>query len=125
MVFRIGTKRHYCKTIKYYHGSNGVGSPSSVNRQASIYVDADVVVNGHSHVSWHQPIIRERVTERGVVRREIQHHVRTASYLDEYGDGSGGFEVEKGKKPNPMGAVFLTLVYRNNDIEFEVNQAVE
>jgi hypothetical protein len=113
------------RVLKYFHGSAGSGNQNSINKQATIYPDADIVVNGHTHDSWHKPIIREKLSERGVVTRNVQHHIRTATYKDGHRDGSGGWEVESGHPPKPLGAVWLRFVFKNNDIDIEVKQMVK
>jgi hypothetical protein len=51
---------------------------------------------------------------------DLQHHVRIPGYKQGYGDGSGGFEVER-----PVGAVLMKMTARNEkdvdyvQIEFE------
>lgn len=107
-VSRIGIK------VKYFHGAGGSQAPVTrgviqTNRQAVYLPDADVVVNGHSHDSWYVPITRERISKDGKIYQDIQHHIRTSSYKDEYGDGSGGFHVENGRPPKPLGAVWVRL----------------
>ena len=99
--------------IKYFHGAGGGGPVTrgviQTNRQAVYLPDADVVVNGHTHDAWYVPIERERLTNQGVVITDIQHHVRTPTYNDDYRDGSGGWFVETGKAPRPRGGVWLRL----------------
>lgn len=121
-VFNSG--RSQTKVLKYFHGYLGNSNQNSINRQATIYPDADVIVNGDSHNPWYVPIAREKLTERGVVKRSIQHHIRTASYLDMYRDGSGGWWVEGGNKPQPQGAVMMTFYFKNHDIEIDVQQMI-
>lgn len=103
-------------TLKYFHGSGGGGLMSfdtlRVRRQASYLPDADVIVCGHVHEQWWLQIGRERlVTTSGQYRVELdsQHHVRTGTYKDEYGAGEGGFHIERGGPPKPIGAVWMRL----------------
>jgi hypothetical protein len=115
--------------LKYFHGAGGGGPVTrgviQSNRQAVYLPDADIVVNGHTHDAWHVPIARERLTDLGVQHHDLQHHVRTATYKDEYRDGSEGWHVERGGAPKPIGAVWMRLyfVYPNR-IECEFTQAL-
>lgn len=99
--------------LKYFHGS-GVGAIMSfgslnTRRQASYLPDADILVNGHTHDEYIIPIQRERLSEQTVVYQDVLWAIRTGTYKDEYGDGSGGWHVEKGLSPKPLGACWVKL----------------
>lgn len=102
--------------IKYLHGAGGANAAVTrgviqTNRQAVYLPDADVVVNGHNHEAWCVPVPRERITQQGIVYQDLQYHIRTATYKNDYGDGAGNWHVESGKPPKPMGAAWLRLYY--------------
>jgi hypothetical protein len=107
-----GTQRESVN-IKYFHGSGGGGPVTrgviQTNRQAVYIPDANIVVNGHTHDAWYVPIERERMSLAGVIYQDIQHHIRTATYKNDYGDGSGGWHIETGKPPKPQGAAWIHL----------------
>jgi hypothetical protein len=109
--------------LKYFHGSGGDAPVTKgviwTNRQATYLPDADIVVNGHNHNSYIVPIARERLSNKGVQYSDIQYHVRTPGYKQDYGDGSGGWAVEKGMPPKPVGCAWITLICRNNCIEIQ------
>jgi hypothetical protein len=106
--------------LKYFHGAGGGGPVTrgviQTNRQAVIYRNADIVVNGHTHDSWHVPIAQEMLSQAGVVRKVLQHHIRTATYKDDYRDGYDGWHVGRGGPPKPLGAVWLRfhMVWRDD-----------
>lgn len=114
--------------LKYYHGSGGGGPVTKgviqSNRQAVFLPDAQIVVNGHIHESWILALPRERISQRGVISQDIQYHVRTPTYKDDYGDGSGGWAVEKGMPPKPKGAVWLRFYYERKHIRIQMIQDV-
>ena len=115
--------------LKYHHGAGGGGPVTrgviQTNRQAVYLPDADIVVNGHTHDSWVLPLARERLSEQGVVGRDLLWFVRTPGYKNEYADGSGGFIVERWGPPKPIGATWLRFYYDSNDlIRSECTQAV-
>lgn len=117
------------KRLKYFHGAGGGGIVTkgviSTNRQAVYEPDADIVVNGHTHDNWHLPLARERLTQSGVVARDLVHFIRLPSYKDEYRDGADGWHVERGGEPKPIGAVWLRFyVDPCGDVQFDVVSAV-
>lgn len=112
--------------VKYHHGSGGGNAPVTrgviqTNRQAVYLPDADVVVNGHTHDAYHVPIARERVTQAGRVTRDIIHFVRTPTYKDEYGEGAGGWAVQRGTPPKPLGCVWMRLWLERNRVCVGIN----
>jgi hypothetical protein len=126
--FHVNTTTRKSVRLKYFHGSGGGGPVTrgviQTNRQAVFLPDADIVVNGHTHDSWHVPIARERLSDQDVVSQDIQHHVRTSTYKNEYRDGAAGWHVETGKPPKPIGAVWLHFYYVRNGIGFDFVQDV-
>jgi len=110
--------------LKYFHGAGGDSQVTKgvieTSRQAAYLPDADIVVNGHNHNSYHLPIARERLTRQGEVKQDIVDFVRTASYKDEYGTGKGGWHVETGKSPRPNGCAWLRLFYQDGVIRRQI-----
>ncbi len=128
-IFKISGTQSVSKNLKYFHGAGGGGPVTrgviQTNRQAVYLPDADIVVNGHTHDAWYMPIQRERFSDQGNVHQDIQHHVRTTSYKDEYKQGAGGWHVETWKPPKPIGAAWLRFSCepgRHASIRVEVNQ---
>jgi predicted phosphodiesterase len=124
--FLVQTTRSLSKDLYYHHGAGGGGPVTrgtiQSNRQAVYLPDADIVVNGHTHDSWHLPIRRSRLTQAGVPVLDYQHHIRVPSYKEDYGDGAEGWHVETWKPPKPIGCVWLRFFYDNKEVELEVIQ---
>jgi hypothetical protein len=103
-------------SLKYFHGSGGGGLMTHdtlrTRRIASWVPDADVILGGHTHDSWVMTLARERLGRIGQVYLDEQHHVRTPSYKDEYGDGAGGWHVERGAPPKPTGAWWMRIRWK-------------
>ena len=101
--------------LKYFHGAGGgaimTHGSLDTRRQGSYLPDADIVLNGHTHGAYHIPLARERLTNDGNVKRDLIHYIRTPGYKDEYRDGSGGWAVEKGHPPKPLGCAWLRFIY--------------
>lgn len=115
--FVFDTGKRSSKFLKYYHGSGGGGPVTKgviqTNRRAVIYPDADIIATGHIHEGWIVPITQERITQRGSVKQAIQWHVSTPGYKDEFRRG-GGFHIERGGPPKPLGCAWLTMTYNSS-----------
>jgi hypothetical protein len=106
----------YSMSLKYFHGSGGAALMSfdtlKVRRAAAIMPDADVIVQGHVHKQWFMPLSRERLVcdkHGSRIVSDIQYHVRTGTYKDEFGDGHSGWHIEQGRGPEVQGAVWMRL----------------
>jgi len=110
--------------LKYMHGWGGGGPVTrgviDTHRQAVFLPDAHIVVNGHTHDSYYVAIPRERISQAGTIYTDLAHFIRTPTYKDDYGDGSGGWNVETGKPPKPRGCVWLRFYYYRGDIAIQV-----
>lgn len=100
--------------IRYHHGHGGGGEVTKgviqAQRRATYLPDADIVVSGHIHEVFHQEFTRERVTDQGDIRLDTQLHLSMSSYKDEY-RGGGGYHVEKGRTPRPIGGWWVRLFW--------------
>lgn len=117
--------------LKYDHGYGG-GGPVTKDiiqhqRRAVIFPDADIVVSGHTHDAFVAEFARSRLSEQGTVYQDIQTHIKTPTYKDDYRDGSGGWHAETGKPPKPLGGwwlrFFCTRKDGREDVGYEVIRA--
>lgn len=102
--------------VRYSHSGGGSNAPVTrgvidTNRQAVYLPDADVVWNGHNHQGWLVPIVRERLSNKGVVYQDIAWFVRTSGYKAEYTADDMGFAAQKVTGPAPVGCIRLVLSY--------------
>jgi hypothetical protein len=113
--------------IKYFHGHGGGGPVTKgviqSQRQAVMFPDADIVVSGHVHENYTISYGRERLTDQGRIKIEDQWHLRTPTYKDEYKDGYGGWHIETGKPPKPIGAYWLKVDVSSTSIHFDFLKA--
>ena len=127
-VFTIQKTKRESLNLKYFHGSGGGGPVTKgtiqSNRQAVYLPDAGIVVNGHIHESWILALKRERLSDMGVIGEDIQYHVRTGTYKNDYGTGAGGWHVERGAPPKPMGAVWMRLYFDRQHVRVQLMQDV-
>jgi len=129
-MFKMRKTVSETKNLKYYHGKRG-GTSAPVtrgtidtNRQSVYLPDADVVLNGHNHNEYVLAIARERVSDKGKVKRDIIQFVRTPGYKDEYDDGARGFGVEGGAGPTPIGCAWLRFYYQWDGMRVEITADV-
>ena len=101
-------------TLHYSHGYGGGGPVTKgviqSNRKAVYLPDADIVISGHVHESWQIELMRVRCGKRKIYH-DSQLHVCLPTYKEEYKDGFGGWHVERGAPPKPIGACWLRLYY--------------
>ena len=110
--------------MKYFHGSGGGGPVTrgviQTNRLAVFLPDADIVCSGHTHDQWIVPIARERILQNNEIALDEQVHIRIGTYKDEYMDGFGGWHIERGGPPKPIGAMWLRFYTESKKIKLEV-----
>lgn len=116
------------KKLWYIHGYGGGGPVTrgviQTNRRSVYLPDADFVITGHTHDEWIVPIQRNRIDDDGYQYLEEQVHVQVPTYKDEYADGWGGFHIETGKPPKPIGAMWLQFVKtRSGQLEYHFSRA--
>ena len=120
---RIAGKYHGEKggvTIWYHHGYGGdapVTKGTIQTARIAPYVpDANIVVTGHTHNEWIFPIPRVRLKlQTGTIYHDEQLHLKLPGYKDEYMDGYGGWHIERGGPPKPVGAMWLKIGWCKSD----------
>ena len=105
---------------RFFHGSGGGGPVTKgviqTNRHAAFMHSADIVHTGHIHDAWVMPITREVCTNTGKIGLSTQWHISSPTYKDEYGKGEGGWHIERGAPPKPLGCVWLEFEVGGNDV---------
>ena len=98
--------------IKYFHGSGGGGPVTKgtiqFNRMSTMVEGADMIWMGHVHEDHELTYTVERLSQNKVWLKDILM-VRTATYKEEYNEGKGGWHVERGASPKPLGGRWLEL----------------
>lgn len=102
--------------LHYDHGYGGGGPVTDdmiQHQRRAVYLpDADIVMSGHTHGAFMRELARVRLNRDGTLRHDIQTHIKTPSYKDEYRDGFGGWAVaSKGMPPKPLGAWWLHFTW--------------
>jgi hypothetical protein len=100
-------------TINYFHGSGGGGIVTKGviqnQRRDAMTEGADCVWMGHVHELYTMVVTKQTLDRNRVPILKDVLHVRTAAYKEEYQDGFGGWHIERGAPPKPVGGVMLEL----------------
>lgn len=114
-VIHRGNERHTRK-LWYTHGYGSGGEVTKnviqLSNRIPVYIEgADIHICGHTHNQWWMTYPRLRLTGEGKVESRDCHFLQLPTYKDEYKDGWGGFAVESGHSPRPVGAWWLVFRY--------------
>lgn len=108
--FRRG-KQVITKKLWRIHGYAGGGPVTKdiiqLARQLAYMQEVDVMFSGHTHDLWYMPVAAIGIDQRYQPYRKLIHAVKGSCYKDEYKNGFGGWHVETGKPPKPLGAWWL------------------
>lgn len=125
-MFKRGN-HSYSRLAKWHHGYGGdapVTKGVIQTARMGVYLpDADFVFTGHTHNEWIFPIERERISTAGVLFKDQQIHIKVPGYKDEYDDGYGGWHIERGGPPKPLGAAWLRFWFVGKFLHSEVTAA--
>lgn len=112
--------------MKYYHGFGGGGAVTKGviqdQRMISMMEGYDVIWMGHVHEIYHHVNVVEAYDshQKKLNLKEV-HQIRTGAYKEEYGDGYGGYHIEKGRPPKPMGGYWMNIEMSKRMSEGAVN----
>jgi UDP-2,3-diacylglucosamine pyrophosphatase LpxH len=86
-----------------HHGHGGGGEVTrgtiQAQRRAVLYPDANWIISGHVHSSYQVDHEQFRMNDAGKPFVAVQTHLSVGSWKPEFGDGTGGWHVEKGRGP--------------------------
>jgi predicted phosphodiesterase len=116
--FTYGTRQRSYK-IKYMHGFGGGGAVTKGtiqhNRMATYVQGADLIWMGHVHENYEVEYNIERMNQMNHIELKKVLMVRTATYKEEYNQGLGGWHVERGASPKPLGGRWLEIIPDKKD----------
>lgn len=125
-MFTRGSQR-LSRRLWYTHGYGGGGPVTQDmiqgNRQQVFVENADIMASGHTHDCWAMERPKLRLNDAGTIEHRSLWQLKCATYKDAYGDGRGGFEVEKGHPPKPLGGWWLRFSWEGDGIHTQVLRA--
>jgi hypothetical protein len=70
----------------------------------------DCTWQGHVHELYHHVNVVHRFDVRNkLILQRYVNQLRTATYKEEWDGGVGGFHVERGRQPKPLGGYWMDL----------------
>lgn len=133
LVIQVGRDFKYHSTKKasinlwgiHGYGGGGPVTKDMIQRaRMQQYVDnADIICSGHTHDFFVTEDVKVHLNNSGRVEQKIVTTVKLPSYKDEYKSGRGGFHVETGKPPKPIGAAWLRFYIDGSKIRYEIRKA--
>lgn len=104
--------------MKYFHGSGGGGPVTrgaiNFNRMATAVEGADAIWMGHVHESTEITYTMERLNRHHHVELYDVLMIRTPAYKEEYDGGKGGWHVERGAPPKPLGGRWIEINFKRD-----------
>lgn len=99
--------------LKYFHGAGGAAPVTKGtiqhNRMQTSVEGADAIWMGHVHNDYEVTYTVESLDQKfNVILKDILM-IRTSTYKEEYNKGKGGWHVERGAGPKPLGGRWLEL----------------
>jgi hypothetical protein len=118
MVIRYGYAKNTFTSYKIYfnHGFGGGGEMTKgilQHARMNMYVEnADAIQMGHVHELYALPTQTEYFDASPTAykpKTRTIYNLRTSTYKDEYDGIEGGYHIEKGRQPKPLGGIFMEL----------------
>lgn len=108
--------------IYYHHGYGGGGEMTKGILQHSrmnMHIEgADAIVMGHVHESYVQvgkTAYFDNNPNAYCEKDRVVWNIRSACYKEEFADTNGGFHIERGRPPKPLGGVYASLDVERNE----------
>lgn len=112
----VGKGVFLCYKIYYNHGFGGGGEMTKgilQHSRSNMYIEsADAIWMGHVHELYALPTRTEGFDNSPNAykpKERTVYNVRTSTYKEEFEDCPGGFHIERGRQPKPLGSVYLEL----------------
>lgn len=113
LMFQGGNGKRTSRALFWHHGAGGGGAVTKgviAHHRRAASVEADLFVSGHIHEAWTVENVVATLLDSGRVSLKTQTHLSLPTYKQEY-NLSGGFHIERGRPPKPLGAYWLVFFY--------------
>lgn len=113
LMFQGGNGKRTSRALYWHHGAGGGGPVTKgviAHHRRAASVEADLFVSGHIHESFIVENVMATLLDSGRVFYRTQYHCQLPTYKQEYTMG-GGYHVERGRPPKPLGAWWLIWHY--------------
>jgi hypothetical protein len=108
--------------IYYNHGFGGGGEMSKgilQHSRSNMYIEsADAIWMGHVHELYALLTMTEYFDNSPAAfcaKVRTVYQLRTSAYKEEFADCTGGYHIEKGRQPKPLGGIYLDLSHERGD----------
>jgi len=117
------------QTLFYMHGHGGGGGfnrgTTHFAKYQNFVSNADIFVSGHVHQKECFPVRTAHLTSSHKIEQRNIHCMRLGTYKDDWQDGSGGWHIEKGGGPRPLGGYWLTFSRHDKTISRTIMECDE
>lgn len=127
--FSVGKSDVWSIDMVYHHGSGGGGVITKGqigNTRRSMAFDAGLFWTGHVHEHLHSKNVKAYLARTGDGRRKVkkrtENHIITPGYKEEF-SMEGGFHIEKGRPPKPLGGMWLTFRETKGEMGYALEAA--
>ena len=121
------TNHRFSRIMHYCHGWGGGGPVTKdliqLHRIMARLGNVDLIAFGHTHDMWKVRDVKLSLDNKGNPKRQEIHAFKCGCYKDEYGTGKGGWPIERGHPPKPLGAWWLEWTFRNKRLYFKTWEA--
>jgi hypothetical protein len=115
-------------TLYHHHGYGGGGHRTDGVMQfkdKSVHHRADILWMGHIHKLNSSHHVFDYLNGSGKIVKKRMTFLRTSTYKDEHGKGVGGWSVERGYDPVPMGATWVRFFIKNRNVTWETYETAD
>lgn len=128
-LFSRGDGGRSSHSLYWHHGYGGGGPVTKgtiqTNRRGVWLPDPTFIVSGHIHEEWVLTQPRLRLAQNGKTYLDEQVHICLPTYKQEF-DMRGGYHVENGRPPKPLGGAWLRFFWDGNQrgyVGYELTRA--